>query len=197
MYTKALNIIDFLLNHRSILIFMNRLRYPICLFLLILLLFYIKRSLLLPGFLISLFGELIQIWSFASLDKNRKLATKGLYSLTRNPMYIGRFFLLAGLLILINKIWIILLFTVLYYFYTSNRVRREETKLHEIFGEEYKSYSSRVKRFMPSLNQFNVKYLMYFKWDLLVQNNGHWNLSGMLFIYFFFYLFTLINPGVQ
>ena len=140
---------------------------------------------------------MIQIWSFASLDKNRKLATRGLYSLIRNPMYIGRFFLLAGCLLLINKIWIILAFAVVYFFYMINRVRREEVKLRETFGEEYESYCSRVNRFIPSFRRINLKFLLYFKWDLLVQNNGHWNSAGVLSIYLFFYLFTLMNLGVQ
>jgi protein-S-isoprenylcysteine O-methyltransferase Ste14 len=197
MYTKSLESIDVLFNHRPIRIFLGRLRYPICLFLLIFLVFHIERSLLLPGFLISLFGEMIQIWSFASLDKNRKIATRGLYSLLRNPMYIGRFFLLAGCLLLINKILIIPAFAVVYFFYMINRVRREEVKLRETFGEEYETYCSRVNRFMPSFRRFNLKYLLYFKWNLLVQNNGHWNLAVVLSIYLFFYIFTLMNSGVQ
>jgi len=44
-----------------------------------------------PGFFVSMAGELIQLWCFASLDKNRDLACNGPYALTRNPMYLGRF----------------------------------------------------------------------------------------------------------
>ena len=41
---------------------------------------------LLPGFLVSMFGEAIQLWCFASLDKGRTLAFNGPYAFVRNPM---------------------------------------------------------------------------------------------------------------
>ena len=197
MYTKVMGKIDLVFNHETIRIFLDKFRYPICIFFLILLLPQIQPSLLVPGFLVSLFGELIQLLSFGSLNKNRTLSTKGLYSLTRNPMYIGRFFLLVGGVLLIGKIWIIPAFTVLYYFYMINRVKREETNMHDIFGEEYESYCWQVKRFVPTFNRFNWNSLWYFKWNLLVQNHGHWNFAGMVFIYLVFYVFTSIKTGIQ
>ena len=189
--------IDVVFNHKTIRIFLDKLRYPICIFFLILVLPQIQPSLLLPGFLVSLFGELIQIWSFGSLNKNRALATRGLYSLTRNPMYIGRFFLILGGLLLIGKMWIIPVFTVLYYFYMINRVKREEASLREIFGEEYESYCRQVKRFVPAFNRFNWKSLWYFRWNLLLQNHGHWNFAGVLSVYLLFYVFTFIKISIQ
>ena len=197
MYKKLLSRINLIFNNKRLRIILNQLRYPIFLFVLILLLTQIQPSLLLPGFLVSLFGELIQIWSFATLDKNQSIVTTGPYSLMRNPMYIGRFFLLGGCLLLIGRIWILILFTVLYYFYMINRVRREETRLHEIFGNEYVSYCSRVKRFVPSFKQFNWKSLRTFKWRLLVQNHGHWNFALLIASYLLFYLFTIIKSGIR
>ena len=197
MYKKLLSRINLIFNNKRLRIILNQLRYPIFLFVLILLLTQIQPSLLLPGFLVSLFGELIQIWSFATLDKNQSIVTTGPYSLMRNPMYIGRFFLLGGCLLLIGRIWILILFTVLYYFYMINRVRREEKRLHEIFGNEYVSYCSRVKRFVPSFKQFNWKSLRTFKWRLLVQNHGHWNFALLIASYLLFYLFTIIKSGIR
>ena len=197
MYTKLLARTNLIFNNKRLRIILNQLRYPIFLFILILLLTQIQPSLLLPGLLVSLFGELIQIWSFASLDKNQSLATKGPYSLMRNPMYIGRFFVLGGCLLLIGRIWILLLFTVIYYFYMINRVKREESLLHGVFGDEYKSYCSRVKRFVPSFRQFDWKSLRSFKWKLLVQNHGHWNFAGVIATYLLFYLFTFIKSGIR
>ena len=144
-----------------------------------------------------MFGELIQVWCFATLDKNRTLAVKGPYSLTRNPMYIGRFFLLLGVMLFIGRVRVIFVFAVLYQFYMINRVKREETRLKEIFKEEYDSYCSMVNRFAPSIKQFHLKSLGYFKWSLFFQNKGHWNLAGVLSIYLFFYFYTCANAGFK
>ena len=174
---------------RSVLL---KLRYPIFLVLFILFIPQIKPSWFFLGLIISLFGELIQLWCFASLDKNKTLAVKGPYILTRNPMYIGRFFLILGVLLLAGSLWVILGFVPVYYFYMVNRVRREETKLRVVFGEAYERYCRDVNRFVPSFKGVDWRSLLFFKWNLLVENNGHWNLLAMLVGYLVFYFFTFI-----
>ena len=73
-----------------------------------------------------MFGELIQLWSFASLDKNSDLAIRGPYALVRNPMYLGRYFILLGFLILLGAWWVLVVYSVVYWFYMDTRVEREE-----------------------------------------------------------------------
>jgi protein-S-isoprenylcysteine O-methyltransferase Ste14 len=153
----------------------------------------IKAPWFLLGFIISLFGELIQLWCFASLDKNKTLAVKGPYILMRNPMYIGRFFLILGVLLLAANIWVMLVFVLVYYFYMVNRVRREEAKLQVVFGEAYEGYCRDVNRFLPSFKGVDWKALLFFKWNLLLENNGHWNLLALLVCYIVFYFFTFIH----
>ena len=197
MYINITGRINSIFNNERIRALLVDFRYPICFALFILILPQIKPAFLFPAFLVSLFGELIQVWSFASLEKNRTLVCRGPYSLVRNPMYIGRFFLLLGCVLLVGEIWIIIVFLMAYYFYVTNRVRREETRLLEIFQDEYRSYCSKVKRFVPSFKHTNLKSLSYFKWNLFLRNNGHWNLLGFLFLYLFFYFFILFRTGVQ
>jgi len=174
---------------RSVLL---KLRYPIFLVAAVILITQIDPSWFLPGLIVCLFGELIQLWCFASLDKNKTLAIKGPYMLTRNPMYIGRFFLLLGCLLLAGNIWVILVFTVLYYFYMVNRVKREEKKLRVVFGEAYEGYCRHVNRFMPSLRGIDWRSLWFFKWNLLLKNNGHWNLIAVLISLLVFYSFAFV-----
>jgi protein-S-isoprenylcysteine O-methyltransferase Ste14 len=172
---------------RSVLL---KLRYPIFLVAAVILITQIEPSWFLPGLIVCLFGEFIQLWCFASLDKNKTLAIKGPYMLTRNPMYIGRFFLLLGCLLLAGNIWVILVFTVLYYFYMVNRVKREEKKLRVVFGEAYGDYCEDVNRFVPSFKGTDWRSLWFFKWHLLLKNNGHWNLLAVLISLLVFYLFA-------
>jgi protein-S-isoprenylcysteine O-methyltransferase Ste14 len=167
-------------------------RYPIFLIAVIILILNINPAWFPIGFTVAFFGELIQLWCFASLDKNRMLAVKGPYMLMRNPMYIGRFFLLLGVLLLSGNGWIILIFIVVYYFYMVNRVKREEAKLQPLFGESYRNYCQKVNRFMPSIKSVNWESLWFFRWNLLLKNNGHWNFIAMLVCFFIFYFFTFI-----
>lgn len=179
-------------NNKAVRSVLLKLRYPIFLVFFIILIPQIKPSWFWPGFVVCLFGELIQLWCFASLEKNRTLAVKGLYMLMRNPMYIGRFFLLLGCLLITGNVWVILVFIMLYYFYMVNRVKREERKLRILFGEAYENYCLNVNRFVPSFKRVDWKLLWFFRWNILLQNNGHWNLIAVLISFAVFYFFTFI-----
>lgn len=196
MLSNALERIHELFNNKTIRSVLSKLRYLVFLVVFIIFVPHIRPSWFWPGFIVTIFGEVIQVWCFASLEKNRVLADKGLYMLTRNPMYLGRFFVLLGFLLLTGNIWIILVFAVLYYFYMVNRVKREEKKLRVVFGEEYEGYCRDVNRFIPSFKGIDWRSLWVFKWDVLVENNGHWNFVAVLFCYVIFYFFTFLYPKI-
>lgn len=193
MLDNVVNRTHEIFNNETLRAVLLKLRYPIFLVLFVLFIPQIKAPWFLLGFIISLFGELIQLWCFASLDKNKTLAVKGPYILMRNPMYIGRFFLILGVLLLAANIWVMLVFVLVYYFYMVNRVRREEAKLQVVFGEAYEGYCRDVNRFLPSFKGVDWKALLFFKWNLLLENNGHWNLLALLVCYIVFYFFTFIH----
>jgi len=196
MTNNAVDRIHEIFNNKGVRYVLLKLRYPIFLIAIIILILNIKPAWFPVGFIVALFGELIQLWCFASLDKNRMLAVKGPYMLMRNPMYIGRFFLLLGVLLLAGNGWIIFIFIVVYYFYMVNRVKREEKKLRVVIGEEYEGYCRDVNRFIPSFRGGNWRSLWIFKWDVLVDNNGHWNFVAVLFCYFIFYFSTFLYPRI-
>jgi hypothetical protein len=172
-----------LFNHPGIRSFLRKFRVPLALAAGILLILRIKPEWFLPGLAVSLLGELIQLWCFASLHKKKELAANGPYALVRNPMYLGRYFLILGALLLAGRPWLPVVYTVLYYFYMSNRVKREEETLRGIFGREYEEYCSEVSRFVPSLRPFRGNPVMTFRWELLLRNNGHWNFLAMAGFY--------------
>ena len=57
--------------------FVVALRVPLTIVAIVLLAPFLRREWLLAGFLVSMFGELIQLWCFASLDKNADLFENG------------------------------------------------------------------------------------------------------------------------
>ncbi|MCR4346365.1 MAG: hypothetical protein NUV55_04030 [Sulfuricaulis sp.] len=162
-----------------------KLRYVLFLGVLALLALNADVSRLLPAFLISLFGEAIQLWSFASLVKNEQLTARGPYVLVRNPMYLGRFFLILGIVLLLgdNYIYITPAYVVFYYFYMVNRVGREEKRLAGLLGQPYRDYCARVNRFLPAFGRLFDPAVRFFNWNVLYRNNGHWNLLAMLLFY--------------
>ncbi len=195
MIKEMNNVLNKPFNHRKIRSVLAKFRYPIAGILFILFIIYvhdIPTSLLLSGFSVSIFGELIQIWSFGSLKKNQILADRGPYRIVRNPMYIGRFFVLFGIMLLTRNIYILLFYLFLYYLYAINRVKREEAALKVRFGETWERYCLEVNRFLPTLKRTSPGKIWYFDPGLFYKNNGHLNLILVLFVYLSFYIFISI-----
>jgi len=76
------------------------------------------------------------------------LVTKGLYRVTRNPIYIGFTLLYFGIAILATSVWMLLIFVPLLIILQRGVVEREEAYLDSKFGEEYEKYKARVPRWL-------------------------------------------------
>ncbi len=167
-----------------------KIRYLLAPLVLYLLVIYMNPDFLLVGFLVSLFGELIQTWSFASLVKNVELTVRGPYVLVRNPMYLGRYFLGLGFIILLDNLWLVLVYTLVYVLYMINRVNREEARLIGLL-EGYDEYRSKVRSFLPTKGVSDTNPLWYFDWSTLRNNNGEKNFIVFLLIYAFIFSYTM------
>lgn len=110
------------------------------------------------GMLLTMFGELIRIYSVAfigSISRTRKdrtggsLITSGPFGYVRNPLYVGNFFISFGLAVYSGNVYIALLtaimFAVQYYFIVSY----EENLLRATFGAEYQAYCEEVPPWVP------------------------------------------------
>ena len=171
-----------LFNHPGVRRAYVRLRVPLAILAIVLLFPFLQPIWLLAGFAVSMFGELIQLWSFASLDKNSDLAIRGPYALVRNPMYLGRYFILLGFLILLGAWWVLVVYSVVYWFYMDTRVEREEAHLRPIFGPRYDEYCAKVRRFVPGA-PLPGQPVAYWSWTLFRQNNALANLVGTLAVW--------------
>jgi len=76
------------------------------------------------------------------------LQTGGIYSLTRNPMYLALAILYCGLGILLGNTWTFILFTPLLLTMQGYVIRREELYLHDAFGDQYDEYKKKVRRWI-------------------------------------------------
>jgi protein-S-isoprenylcysteine O-methyltransferase Ste14 len=75
------------------------------------------------------------------------LATKGMFTWTRNPMYVGGSLALLGIGIGFALDWVILLLVVSLPLVHYGIILREERYLERKFGDEYRRYKTNVPRY--------------------------------------------------
>ncbi len=76
------------------------------------------------------------------------LQTTGIYSVSRNPMYISLLLFYTGLSFLIGNWWHIILLPVLFLIVQEYIIKREERYLLRRFGEQYLRYTTKVRRWI-------------------------------------------------
>jgi protein-S-isoprenylcysteine O-methyltransferase Ste14 len=182
-----LNAINSLFNNPTARKVFLVLRVPLVLVLVGLIAYFARVELLCAGFIVSMFGQLIQLWSFASLVKNEQLTARGPYVMVRNPMYLGRYFLVLGFIVVTGSVTAVVVYTLFYWFYMDNRVRREEVRLAQLLGEPYRNYCATVSRFLPNLLKLGEPAVRFFNLGVMRNNNGHWNLLGTLIAWMVLY----------
>jgi len=76
------------------------------------------------------------------------LQTNGVYSISRNPMYVGLAFVYLGITCFIGSWWNIVLLPLLVFIMQSYVIKKEENYLERAFGNEYLEYKKRVRRWL-------------------------------------------------
>ena len=76
------------------------------------------------------------------------LVQDGPFRYSRNPGYLSLTMLYAGIAILRNALWAILLLPLVLYVIQREVIEREERYLERTFGEEYLAYKRRVRRWV-------------------------------------------------
>jgi protein-S-isoprenylcysteine O-methyltransferase Ste14 len=76
------------------------------------------------------------------------LVLQGAYRFTRNPMYVGMTLIQIGIGVILDNLWIVvgaaLALVVVHY----TAVLREEAYLDEKFGDDYRAYKKKVRRWL-------------------------------------------------
>ena len=79
-----------------------------------------------------------------------RLVTGGPYRCCRNPMYLGHLIFLAGLALALRS-WLGAVVLVLHAAWFQGRVKGDEQRLAALFGEPYRDYAARVRRWIPGI----------------------------------------------
>ena len=76
------------------------------------------------------------------------LVTGGIHGWSRNPIYVGMFLLYFGIGLAVRSPWILILTLPLAVTIRYGVVGREETYLERRFGDAYRDYKTRVRRWV-------------------------------------------------
>ena len=84
-----------------------------------------------------------------------RLVTTGPYAYARNPMYLGHIIFLTGVALTL-KSWLGGLIVLIAMVGSHKRVKGDERRLSARFGQPYRDYMGRVKRWVPGLFGFLI-----------------------------------------
>jgi protein-S-isoprenylcysteine O-methyltransferase Ste14 len=110
------------------------------------------------GALVFAFALALAAWAIVTMTRagsnvptNRPTTTiveSGPYRFTRNPIYLGMFGGLIGLAIAFDTLWLLLVLVPFALVIRYGVVAREETYLERKFGDLYRGYRLRVRRWL-------------------------------------------------
>jgi protein-S-isoprenylcysteine O-methyltransferase Ste14 len=79
-----------------------------------------------------------------------RIVDQGIYRWVRNPMYLGHMIFLLGVALVLGS-WVAAAVFVFHVPWFDARAREDERHLAELFGEPYRDYCRRVKRWLPGI----------------------------------------------
>lgn len=113
------------------------------------------------GVVMGFLSVLLAYWTFRNLGKNvtptvvtranHSLVTSGPYRWIRHPLYVMGLIAYLGFAFLAEN-WFIAIMAVVVFVVIALRVRKEETRLVETFGDAYRQYMQQTGKFLPKLN---------------------------------------------
>lgn len=141
---------------------------------------------LVAGGILVLLGEMIRVWASGHLMRAEELTTSGPYAYLRDPLYLGRLFLLVGFCVMAwGYAWILLIVGLGVFFlnYMPRKYRKEMARLEDLYGDEYKQYAAYVRSLMPRFKPYPRARKRSWSFDLFwKENREQYFLSGVMIL---------------
>ena len=112
----------------------------------------------LAGIALAAAGVLFAFWGIATFRRSKTtilphrpvsaLVMEGPYRVTRNPMYVGLTALFLGLSLALNRLWPLAFLPIVLAVLVAAVIRPEERYLEGLYGDDYRAYRTRVRRFV-------------------------------------------------
>lgn len=110
------------------------------------------------GWLLVGGGLLLLAWALWTFRRHRTtfnpfrgasaLCTDGPFRFSRNPIYVGDWLVLAGLSLLMESLWPLVFAPLIWAMLRYGVIRHEEAHLEAKFGDAYRAYKARVRRWI-------------------------------------------------
>jgi protein-S-isoprenylcysteine O-methyltransferase Ste14 len=104
---------------------------------------------LIAGIAVAALGEALRLWASGYLEKDRRLATRGPYAWTRNPLYLGSLVVGVGFTLATGKLVLLAALLALFGAIYFPVMKREAARLEAAFPGEYPRYASQVPLLVP------------------------------------------------
>ena len=81
-------------------------------------------------------------------EESSTLLTNGIYSVTRNPMYLGMALVLVGIMVLLNNLYLLGVIVGFIFFISKKIIQVEEKMLAAKFGKDWLQYKKSTRRWL-------------------------------------------------
>jgi hypothetical protein len=152
-----------------------------------------KLIITVSGIFIAVIGEFIRVASvgfsyFGTSGRENylraeNLNTSGIYSIIRNPLYVGNVLMFGGLLAVYLNIYALIIFIIFLLIQYHFIIKSEEDYLRGIYGKEYEEYCLTVKSIFPKFTNFKKPTLYFnFRKVLYKENDSVFNMFFMFIL---------------
>jgi len=103
-------------------------------------------------------GLAMMAWTFWTFRRHRTtvnpyraastLCTSGPFRFSRNPIYLGDWFILIGIALLLNSMWPLAFAPLIWAMLRFGVIQHEEVHLEAKFGDAYREYKTQVRRWL-------------------------------------------------
>lgn len=110
------------------------------------------------GWLLVAAGLVLMLWTMWTFWRHKTtvnpykaasaLCTGGPFQFSRNPIYLGDWLILSGVALLLNSLWPMVFAPIIWALIRYGVIRHEEAHLEAKFGDAYREYKSRVRRWI-------------------------------------------------
>lgn len=137
---------------------------------------------------IVVLGAVIRVWAAGVVMKNEQLATSGPYAYVRHPLYVGNILGVGGMTVITGTWWAYLITALFFWMFYPTTIRYEDAKLENIFGEQWREWSNKVRALIPRLTPYSHEAI---GWS--IRRAAGRNGEAAIFIYVLFCLGLALN----
>lgn len=149
---------------------------------------------------VGLLGLLVRVFTVGYTPENTSgrntdagqvadvLNTTGIYSLIRNPLYVGNLLMWLAVAMLTGSIWFVLLFIMFFWIYYERIVYAEESFLRDKFGQSYLDWTEHTPIFLPRHLRYKAPSIP-FSWKKVLKKEK----NGLFALFLLIWIFKLVG----